>query len=213
MASWIETVVNGMGPIGIALLMFLENVFPPIPSELIMPLAGSAAARGEASIVLVIVAGSIGSLAGATLWYYVGLWFGEDRLKRFAARHGRFLTLTPKEIDQADDWFDRHGAKAVFFGRLMPTVRTLISVPAGLSEMSLARFLLYSAAGTAIWTTLLGLAGYWLGEKYEEVEAWLNPVSNVILGLIVAFYLYRVVTFRPEPERDGRSGAECSRRS
>jgi membrane protein DedA with SNARE-associated domain len=196
MAGWIENMVSSTGVVGVALLMFLENVFPPIPSELIMPLAGYTAAKGGANIVLVILAGSIGSLAGATFWYAIGRWVGEERLKRFADRYGRWLTLSRRDIDKADDWFDRHGAKAVFFGRLVPTVRTLISVPAGLSEMPLPRFLLWSGAGTLIWTTLLALLGWWLGDRYEEVEAWINPVSNVIVGAIVLFYLYRVATFR-----------------
>ena len=196
MAGWIGSMMASMGVFGVALLMFLENVFPPIPSELIMPLAGYNAAKGETSIVLVILAGSIGSLAGATIWYVLGRWVGEEKLKRFAERYGRLLTLSPQDIDKADDWFDRHGHKAVFFGRLVPTVRTLISVPAGLSEMSWTRFLIWSAAGTAIWTTLLALLGWWLGDSYEVVEEWINPVSNVIVGAIVLIYLYRVVTFR-----------------
>ena len=196
MAGWIESMVSSMGVLGVALLMFLENVFPPIPSELIMPLAGYTAAKGGANIALVILAGTIGSLAGATFWYAIGRWIGEERLKGFADIYGRLLTLSRQDIDKADDWFDRHGAKAVFFGRLVPTVRTLISVPAGLSEMPLPRFLLWSGAGTLVWTTLLGLAGWWLGDRYEAVEAWINPVSNVVVGLIVLLYLYRVATFR-----------------
>ena len=196
MASWIESMVDSMGVFGVALLMFLENVFPPIPSELIMPLAGYYASQGTANIVLVIVAGTIGSLAGATLWFVVGLWVGEERLKRWAEHYGRWITLSPDDIDKADDWFDKHGTKAVFVGRLIPTVRTLISVPAGLSEMSWTRFLIFSGAGTALWTSFLALAGYGLGSQYQTIEKWLNPVSNVIIAAIVALYFYRVVTWK-----------------
>jgi len=196
LASWIEGVIETTGVFGIALLMLLENVFPPIPSELIMPLAGYTAARGQANIVLVILAGTIGSLAGASFWYAIGRWVGEERLKRLADRFGRWMTVGRDDIEKADDWFDRHGHKAVLFGRLVPTIRTLISVPAGLSEMAWPTFLLYSGIGTAIWTTLLALLGYGLGSQYEKVGAWLDPVSFAVVGIIVLIYLYRVVTFR-----------------
>ena len=196
-ASWVEGIVQSTGVFGIAFLMFLENVFPPIPSELIMPLAGYTASQGEANIVLVIIAGSIGSLAGAFLWYLVGLWIGEERLKNLADRYGRWMTVSRDDIDKADNWFDRHGHKAVLIGRLVPTVRTLISVPAGLSEMRWPTFLLYSAIGTAAWTALLALLGFWLGSQYDQVSTWLDPVSLGVVALIAAYYVYRVVTFRP----------------
>ena len=201
MASWIESVVTNMGAAGIALLMFLENVFPPIPSELIMPLAGYAASKGEANIVVIIVAGLIGSLAGGSVWYALGRWVGEERLKHLADRFGRIMTVNRSDIDRADEWFDRHGTKAVLIGRLIPTVRTLISVPAGLSEMPWPRFLIYSGIGTAIWTTALALAGYWMGGQYEAIEQWLNPVSTGIVVLIVLLYLYRVVTWKKPAAR------------
>lgn len=196
MASWIESIVNTMGVVGIALLMFLENVFPPIPSELIMPLAGYTAAQGKANIVLVIVAGAVGSMAGAFFWFGIGYWVGEERLKRFADSHGRWITLSCADIAKVDDWFDKHGHKAVLVGRVIPTVRTLISVPAGLSEMSWGRFLIYSGIGTVVWTTGLALLGYTLGSQYRNVSAWLDSISLGILALIVAYYIYRVVTFR-----------------
>lgn len=196
MASWIEGIVQTTGVLGVAFLMFLENVFPPIPSELIMPLAGYTASQGHANILLVIVAGTIGSLAGGFFWYLLGRWVGEEGLKRIADRYGRWLTLSRSDIDKADDWFDTHGHKAVLLGRLVPTVRTLISIPAGLSEMPVRRFLIYSAIGTAAWTTILALLGYGLGSQYERVNAWMDPVSYGVLGLIVLIYLYRVITFR-----------------
>lgn len=197
MASWIETVVQTTGVFGIAFLMFLENVFPPIPSELIMPLAGYSAAKGDANILLVILAGALGSLAGASFWYGVGRLIDHERMKKFADRHGRFLTMTRRDIERADDWFDAHGHYAVLFGRLVPTVRTLISIPAGLSEMPLARFLVFSGIGTAVWTTLLALFGYMVGERYSDLEHWIDPISYGVIALIVVIYLWRVVTFRP----------------
>jgi len=189
--------VQSTGVMGIALLMLLENIFPPIPSELIMPLAGYTAAQGQANIFLVILAGTIGSLAGAFFWYLVGLWVGEERLKRLADRYGRLLTMNSRDVEKADDWFDEHGHKAVLIGRLVPTIRTLISVPAGLSEMAWQRFLIYSGIGTAAWTALLAGLGYALGSQYEVVGEWLDPVSFGIMALIVALYLYRVATFKP----------------
>ena len=196
MFDWITGLVEQTGYLGIALLMLAENVFPPIPSELIMPMAGFTAARGKLSMVGVVVAGTAGSLAGALLWYYIGRWIGLERLKRWAAKHGRWLTISPEEVDEAAAWFNRHCGKAVLVGRLIPAVRTLISVPAGVAGMALMRFLTYSALGTALWTALLAAAGYLLEDQYQKVGDYLNPVSNVILGLIVLGYLYRVITFR-----------------
>lgn len=202
MFDWITGFIENVGYVGVALLMLAENVFPPIPSELIMPLAGFNAAEGNMNLVLAILAGSLGSLAGALFWYYVGAWIGTDRLKAFARRHGRFLTLTPGEVDKADRWFERHGGLAVFLGRLVPAVRTLISVPAGISGMRLGPFLFYSALGTLIWTTFLALAGYWLGAQYEKVQGWVDPVSKAVVAIIVLWYLYRVVTFRKKVARE-----------
>jgi len=196
-ASWIETIIQTTGVFGIAFLMFLENVFPPIPSELIMPLAGYSAANGEANILLVILAGSVGSLAGAFFWYGLGRLFDHERLKRFADRHGRILTMTRADLVKADDWFDAYGQYAVLFGRLIPTVRTLISIPAGLSEMPVGRFLVYSGIGTAIWTTFLALFGYAVGSRHAELEHWIDPISYGVIALIAAVYVWRVVTFKP----------------
>jgi len=195
MFDWITALIDQLGLPGVALMMFLENVFPPIPSELIMPLAGFNAAQGRMGLVGVILAGTLGSLAGAVLWYLLGRAVGTARLRRLAARHGRWLTVTPGELDRADAWFDRHGGVAVFLGRLVPTVRTLISIPAGLSEMPLGRFLAWSGLGTLIWTTLLALAGYLLEDAYHRVEGWVNPVSTVVVLGIVGLYLWRVATW------------------
>ncbi len=197
MFDWIVGWVESGGYVAIALLMLLENVFPPIPSELIMPLAGFSAARGTLNIFGVVAAGTAGSLAGAFFWYWIGRAVGPDRLKAFAGRHGRWLTLEPSGIDRARAVFDRHRASALFFGRLIPTVRTMISVPAGVNRLPAAVFTLWSLLGTALWTSLLAGAGYLLQSQYERVSEWLNPVSNAILALLVIWYLYRVIRFRP----------------
>ncbi|MFD2237388.1 DedA family protein [Aureimonas populi] len=202
MDQFVKSLMEDFGAFGIALLMFLENIFPPIPSEIIMPLAGYQAATGQMSIVSVLVAGTIGSLLGIIPWYFLGYFFGKQRIMALAARWGRWMTMTPKDVDTADGWFRRHGYWAVFLGRLVPTVRTLISVPAGLARMPFALFLAFSAIGTAIWTAGLALAGYLLGQNYELIDAYVGPVSNAVIIGIVALYIYRVVTFKPAPARD-----------
>ncbi|MXQ10634.1 DedA family protein [Microvirga makkahensis] len=196
MFDWITGFVVRSGYSGIFLLMLAENVVPPIPSELIMPLAGFTAARGQLGLAIVILAGTAGSLTGAVFWYYIGKWLGLKRLKHLAARHGRWVTLSPADVERADEWFTRHGAGAVFFGRLIPTVRTLISVPAGIAGMPLPSFLAWSALGTGLWTALLAGAGYLLQSQYELVSDYLNPISTAVVVLIIGWYLYRVATFR-----------------
>jgi membrane protein DedA with SNARE-associated domain len=196
MFEWVTGIVERTGYLGVAFLMFAENVFPPIPSELIMPLAGFAAARGELNVGLVVLAGSAGSLLGAWFWYEVGRRVGAERLKRWTERHGRWLTLGPGEVDQAREWFGRHGGKAVLIGRMVPAVRTLISVPAGIAGMRLGPFLAYSAVGTVVWTGVLAGAGLLLEDQFGRVSGWVNPVSNLALAGVVLWYLYRVATFR-----------------
>lgn len=203
MLEWVAGFVEQAGYVGVAVLMFAENLFPPIPSELVMPLAGFVAAGGDVSLAGVILAGSLGSVAGAMFWYGVGRWVGCDRLRRWTARHGRWLTLAPQDVDKAQDWFQRHGGTAVLMGRLVPTVRTLISVPAGIAGMPLGPFLAYSTIGTALWTAFLAVGGYLLQESYGQVSAWLNPASSAILVVLLMGYVYRVVTFQP---RGGRQG-------
>lgn len=193
--DWITQAVERSGYFSIFLLMLAENLFPPIPSEVIMPLAGYVSARGRLTFVGVLLAGAAGSLAGAMFWYAIGRWIGPDRLKRFAARHGRWLTLSPAEVDRASAWFARHGRAAVFVGRLVPGVRTLISVPAGVAEMPFIPFLVTTASGTLVWTGLLAAAGYVLAEGYLSVGKWIEPIGNGILILAIAIYAYRVATF------------------
>ena len=188
---------EGAGYAGIIALMFLENLFPPIPSEVIMPLAGFQAAKGETSLPLVIASGTLGSVLGAIFWYYVGRWIGVERLKAFAARHGRLLTVSPRDIDKVDQAFDRHSGAAILIGRMVPAIRTLISVPAGMFEMTLPRFILFTTIGSALWTGLLASAGYGLESEYEKIAGYLDPATWLILGSIILFYLYRVIRWKP----------------
>lgn len=175
--------------------MLLDNVFPPIPSELVMPLAGFVSARGQISFLGVVIGGTSGSLTGAVLWYGAGRWLGRERLLNFAVRRGRWLTLSPAEVERAGAWFARHGGAAVFLGRMIPGVRSLISVPAGVAGMPFLPFLVYSALGSAIWTGVLATAGYRLGADYRAVAGFIEPLGNGVLILALALYLYRVLTF------------------
>ena len=195
--GWIPEILDQLGYVGVGLLMLVENVFPPIPSEVVMPYAGYLAAEGRMHLAGVIVAGVVGSVAGAMPWYGLGWWFGRDRLRRFAERHGRWLTLRPKDVDDILAWFDRRGRIAVLFGRMIPGVRTVISLPAGVSGMSLPRFLLYTTLGSAAWSSALAVLGWWLGREWSSVGTWLGPISNVILVLGLLVYLYRVIRFKP----------------
>jgi membrane protein DedA with SNARE-associated domain len=198
--DFIARTIGSAGYPGIALLMLLENIVPPLPSELIMPMAGFVAAGGQLSLAGVILAGTLGSVAGALPWYYLGKWLGRERLRQWAGEHGRWLTLTPAQVDHVDAWFARHCGKAVFFGRLAPGIRTLISLPAGLFRMSLQRFLLFTALGSSLWSTALAVAGHSLRDGYEQVSHLLNPATNVVVGAIVLVYLYRVIRWRPDAE-------------
>lgn len=193
MFDWITDIVSQGGYPGIVAMMLAENVFPPIPSELIMPLAGFVAAQGGLNPVLVVLAGTLGSVLGALPWYYAGRWLGEVRARAFAARHGRWLALDEKEVGQAIRWFERRGKIAVLIGRLVPTVRTLISLPAGMARMPMLPFLAFSTIGTLLWTGALTASGFWLEAQYQVVGDYLDLASRIIVGLIVLTYVWRVV--------------------
>lgn len=184
------------GYLGIIFLMFLENVFPPIPSEVIMPLAGFLAARGDLNAIGVVIAGTFGSFIGALPWYYAGALLGEQRMRWLAERYGRWMTMSGDDVTEASLWFRAHGVKAVFFGRLVPAIRTLISVPAGIARMPFRSFALYSLAGSMIWTAVLTLAGYFLHAEYERVADYVDPASKVVVLTVVGIYLYRLVVRR-----------------
>jgi membrane protein DedA with SNARE-associated domain len=197
MFEFITNFLQSSGYLGVFLLMALENIFPPIPSELIMPFAGFVVARGDLNLVGVLVAGTVGSVAGAYPWYWGARKYGKDRLKQFADRHARWMTVTGEDIDKAIAAFDRHGRSVVLFGRLIPAIRTLISVPAGLACMSIGQFLLYSTIGSLAWTGVLTGAGFILESNYEQVGKYVDSVSKGIFGILLAWYIYRVITHRP----------------
>lgn len=202
MDGWIQSTMQQMGYGGVVLLMFLENVFPPIPSEVVMPLAGYASAQGELALWGVIAAGMLGSVLGALPLYYLGRWLGTERLLGWSERHGHWLMLSPRELERAERWFDRHARTTVFLGRLVPGVRSLVSIPAGMYEMALGPFLLLTAGGTALWAGLLALAGHFLGERYESIGRYLGPATYVVLGGLLVWYL----VYAGKRHREKRTG-------
>ena len=191
MVEWITNTMSSLGYLGIGLLMFLENLFPPIPSELIMPLAGFTVSRGEMQFFPAVLAGVVGTILGAFPWYYAGKFFGEERLRDLADKYGKWITVTGKDIDKANNWFTRYVGMAVFLCRLVPGVRTLISLPAGLNHMPLTPFIIYSTIGTTLWVTFLTGAGYLLGDHYDLVEEYISPISKIaLLSLVIGFGLW-----------------------
>ena len=196
MADWVIRFIEEHGYPGIALLMLAENVFPPLPSELIMPFAGFQAARGQLHWGLVIISGASGSLLGTLPWYFAGRLLGLERVLRFADRHGRWLTLARRDIERAEDWFVRRGAAVLVLGRLVPALRTIISLPAGVSRLPFWRFCLWTAAGSLIWCSALTGAGYLLESQYERIAHLMSPVSTGVVALLLAGYAWRVVRFK-----------------
>ena len=196
---WAQSVVSTMGYPGLVLVMFLENVFPPIPSEVILPLAGSLALEGRFTLLGVTIVGSIGSVAGAAVFYAVGYMFGEQRVRVLLQRFGRWFMLSEADFDRALEWFDRYGERVIFFGRMVPIVRSLISVPAGIAGMNLPVFGAYTAVGTAMWSFLLAFAGYLLGKSWALVSKWVSryeKVALVILVLVVVVFFARRILQR-----------------
>ena len=196
MADWIVHLIEQSGYLGIGFLMFLETIFPPIPSEVIMSVAGVAAGQGKLHYGLVVASGTAGAMLGNIVWYLAARALGIARLEPIVRRWGRWLTVTWAELERAERWFRVNGTVFVFLGRLLPTVRSLVSVPAGLLKMRFRTFVLASTLGTAGWTALLAGAGYKLGENYREIDSVIGPAANAIMALLVIGYIYRLWTHR-----------------
>jgi membrane protein DedA with SNARE-associated domain len=202
MLEWIENTITALGYPGIVGLMFLENIFPPIPSEIIMSFAGFTTTKGELTLAGVILAGTVGSVFSTLPFYILGWSVGSARLKLWADRYGRWLGVSGRDIERAQEWFDRHGGKAVFVCRLVPGIRSLISIPAGMARMNLASFLFYSTLGTGIWMAILAGLGRFLGENYHMVETYVGPLSYAVLaGIAVTVVWFVVVRRKRESER------------
>ena len=189
-SDWVVWLMETLGAPGAGLAVALESIFPPIPSELILPLAGFAASRGTLGLVSVLIWTTIGSLVGAVALYWIGRRMGLDRLRRAADK----LPLTSgHDVTRTDDWFDRHGGKAVFFGRMIPLFRSLISVPAGVNRMRMPAFVAFTLFGSLLWNTALVLAGYLLGEQWHRVESSVGVLQYVVIAAVVAVVVWFVV--------------------
>lgn len=188
----ILTIMHNLGYVGIAFLMFLDNIIPPIPSEVIMPSAGYTAAQGQLWIGGVILAGSIGSIIAAAVLYWVGYQFNHERIFCFTDRYGKYVGIKRHNIQNALTWFEHRGHLIVFFGRMMPAIRSLISIPAGMSRMPFWKFILYSSLGTILWTTFLACVGYFFGQNQDVVQQIFNQVGYfiIILTMIVVLGLW-----------------------
>ena len=178
----------------ILLAMFLENLIPPIPSELIMPLGGFYVSQGQLDFLPVVLAGLIGTVIGALPWYGIGRLVNEERLEQWLEKNGRWIGINPQELARSRKWFNRYGVSLVFWGRLVPGIRTLISVPAGVELMPVSPFLIWTTAGSLIWTLLLTIAGFYLGDSYPTIEKWISPFSNVFKTIIILIISMALIT-------------------
>jgi membrane protein DedA with SNARE-associated domain len=196
MADWTIRLIDQTGYVGIFLLMFLETVFPPIPSEVIMPIAGVRAAQGPLTLWGVIASGSAGAMLGNLFWYALARVIGMRRFRPFIETYGRWLTMDWDDVEKAERLFGRFGGAIVSLGRMLPTIRSVISIPAGLLNMRLKSFLIWSTLGTIAWTAMLATAGWGLGKAFRDVEKVLGPLSTAIIVLIVVAYIWRQLTWR-----------------
>jgi membrane protein DedA with SNARE-associated domain len=190
--QWVFSIVDRLGEIGIGLLIFLENVLPPIPSEVILPLAGFRARTGALNLWLTWPMATLGSVLGAVALYGLGAWLGYDRLHALAGKRWFFLT-SQKDLDRGEKVFAEHGGKMVLFGRCIPVIRSVVSIPAGIARMPLPRFLLLTAIGSGVWNALFIGLGWALGENWERVQGWIGPVTYVVLGLVVVGVVWLAV--------------------
>jgi membrane protein DedA with SNARE-associated domain len=196
MSDWVIQLIDRGGYAAVFALMLLETIFPPIPSEVILPVAGMRAADGPLGLGGVIAAASAGAMVGNAIWYAVARAIGLDRFRQFIERHGRWLSLDWYDIEKVQRLFGRFGEGIVFIGRMLPTVRTFVSVPAGLVDMHLVRFLIWSTIGTALWSGALAAAGYVLQKEFSVIEKVAGPVTSVIVIGIALWYVWRQLTWR-----------------
>jgi membrane protein DedA with SNARE-associated domain len=197
MIDTITDIVETVGYLGVALLVAVENVFPPIPSEVVLPLAGFVAGRGDASLIGMIAAATVGSIVGAWILYGIAAAIGPERLHRFVVRYGRWFGIKEHDLQRAEDWFDRRSDIAVLVGRCVPLIRSIVSVPAGFRRMPFGRFTLLSAIGSLVWNTALIGAGAILGERWEKVGDVVGLLQGAvviaIIGLIGLFVWKKLI--------------------
>jgi membrane protein DedA with SNARE-associated domain len=206
LADWVTDVIDAIGYVGVALLVAVENVFPPIPSEVVLPFAGFVASDGDANLILMIVAATVGSMVGAYVLYGISAWFGQERLHYVIARWGRWARLSVADVEKAEAWFDKRGSVAVLFGRCVPLIRSLVSIPAGFGNMPLGTFSIFTLIGSLVWNTALIGAGYLLRDQWEDVEPIMEKFQYVVIaGFLVAGLAYLWVKFLSPKARSGET--------
>ena len=196
MQQFILHIIEQFGYFGVFFLILIENVFPPIPSEVILLFSGFFSSYNSLSVFYMILASTLGSFLGAIILYYIGKIFNKERLKKIVnGRFGKILFLKENDIDKADEWFDNKGNKSVFFCRFVPIVRSLISIPAGMSEMPMGKFIIYTICGSMIWNTVLICLGYRLGSNWEYVLTILDKYQMVVIVILVIIFGYVIIKF------------------
>lgn len=196
MQEFIISVMNRFGYVGIFFLIFFENVFPPIPSEVVLLFGGFMTTYTKLNIFLMVVFSTLGSVVGAIVLYYIGKLLNKERLKKIVSgKVGKVLRIKTNDIDKADYWFDTKGNKTVFFCRFIPIVRSLISIPAGMSEMTMGKFLLYTTVGSAIWNSILLIVGNKVGKNWESILSIMNQYSHIVFMLLIILFIVFLVYF------------------
>jgi membrane protein DedA with SNARE-associated domain len=194
--GFVADVIARIGELGVGALVFLETVFPPLPSEAVLGLAGWEAQMGRMDIALAVIAATIGAVLGGLVFYGLGAWFGEERAKTLLAR---VPLIDREDLDAASDVFRRHGTRIVFFGRFVPIIRSLVSIPAGAQRMPLPTFIVLTALGSGIWNTILIGAGYLLGTQYHVFEAYLDYLDYLVFGALALLVAWFLVRWRRKP--------------
>ena len=202
LSTWVEQALGALGYPGLIGIVFLENLFPPIPSEVVLPLAGFLSTTGVFNPFGAVAASTLGAVTGAVALYLIGAWLGEPRLRRLVVRFGRYLTVSEADFDRALTWFNRYGTATVFFAREVPLVRSLISIPAGIARMSMVRFIVFTTLGTVLWNSVLVGLGYLLGVNWPVISEVLSRYEQVVVALlaigVVAFLAVRVYRRRSD---------------
>ena len=186
LATWVQDVIEQLGYLGVALLVVLENVFPPIPSEIVLPFAGFVAQQGSESVVLMILAATVGSVVGALIMYWIAAVIGDERLHAFTRRFGKWVQIREADLTRAEEWFDRHAMSAVLVGRCVPLIRSVVSIPAGFRRMKLIPYIAYTFFGSLVWNIALVGAGAVLGENWERVEPVVATFQWIVIVVILA---------------------------
>ena len=196
LATWVQDVIEQLGYVGVALLVVAENVFPPIPSEIVLPFAGFVAQRGSESVIIMILAATVGSVGGALIMYWIAAFIGDERLHAFTRKFGKWVQIREVDLSRAEEWFDRHATSAVLLGRCVPLIRSVVSIPAGFRRMKLVPYIAYTFAGSLVWNILLIGAGALLGDNWDRVGDLMSPIQKLVeltvVVAVVAFAWLRV---------------------